>query len=145
MTLTLAIARAIIRHILDQAAAEGLKPLSAVVVDAGGHPLAFERADGASPLRFAIAHGKANGAVMMGIGSRAIFERAEAQPYFIQAMNALCDGALVPSPGGVLIRKSGAVIGAVGVTGDTGDNDERCAIAAIKAAGLDADPGGSPA
>lgn len=145
MTLTLETARAIVRRVLEEAASAGLKPLSVVVLDAGGYPVAFERSDGSSPMRFAIAHGKAHGAVMMGLGSRALHGRAEAQPYFIQAMNALAGGALVPVPGGVLIRREGAVIGAVGVTGDTSDNDERCAIAAITAAGFDADAGGATA
>ena len=77
----------------------------------------------------------------MGLGSRALFERAQEQPYFIQAMNALADGALVPVPGGVLIRESGAVIGAIGITGDSSDNDEACAVAAITGAGFQADPG----
>ena len=143
MTLTLEIARAMVRAILDTGAEAGMKPLSVCVVDAGGHPIAFERSDGASPMRFRVAYGKAHGAVMMGIGSRALFERAEAQPYFIQSMNALADGALVPVPGGVLIRSGGAIIGAVGVTGDSSDNDETCAVAAITAAGFEADTGAS--
>jgi len=71
-----------------------------------------------------------------------VFERAKAEPFFIQAMNALCDGALVPVPGGVLIRsKDGELLGAVGVTGDISDNDEQCAIAGIEAVGLVADAG----
>lgn len=145
MTLTLDTARAIIRNVFEEGAAKGFKPLSVVVLDAGGHVIAFERSDGGSPMRFAIAHGKAHGAVMMGIGSRALFQRAEAQPSFIQAMNTLTAGALVPVPGGVLVRSGGAIIGAVGVTGDTSDADEACAVAAIAAAGFDADPGGAPA
>ena len=75
----------------------------------------------------------------MGIGSRAIFERAQQQPYFVQSVNALANGNLVPVPGGVLIRnRKGEVIGAVGVTGDTSDNDEICAVAGIEAAGFEA-------
>ena len=143
MTLTLEIARAMIRAILDTGAEAGMKPLSVCVVDAGGDPIAFERSDGGSPMRFAVAHGKASGAVRMGVGSRALFERAQAQPYFIQSMNVLAGGALVPVPGGVLIRSGGAVVGAVGVTGDTSDNDEACAVAAIEAAGFEADTGGA--
>ena len=143
MILTLEIARAMVRAILDTGAEARMKPLSVCVVDAGGHPIAFERSDGASPMRFKVAHGKANGAIQMGIGSRALFERAEAQPYFIQSMNALAGGALVPVPGGVLIRSGGTIIGAVGVTGDSSDNDEACAVAAITAAGFDADTGAS--
>lgn len=144
MTLTLDIARAMVRAILDTGAEAGMKPLSVCVVDAGGHPIAFERSDGASPMRFKVAYGKAHGAVMMGIGSRALYERAEAQPYFIQSMNALAGGALVPVPGGVLIRSNDGIIGAVGVTGDSSDNDEACAVAAIAAAGFDADTGANP-
>ena len=142
MTLSLEVARRLIGAVREAGEARGLKPLSACVVDAGGFPLAFERADGTSPMRFAIAHGKANGAVMMGLGSRAIAERAEAQPHFVQAMNALAGGALVPAPGGVLIRRGGAVIGALGVTGATSEADEACAVEAIESAGLEADPGG---
>ena len=144
MTLSLEAARGLIAAVRGEGEARGLSPLSACVVDAGGFPIAFERADGVSPMRFAIAHGKANGAVMMGLGSRAIAERAEAQPHFVQAMNALAGGALVPVPGGVLIRRDGAVIGALGVTGDSSDADEGCAVAAIEAVGLQADPGGRP-
>ena len=135
-------ARSIISGALGKAADEGLLPLSVVVLDAGGHTTAFERQDGASALRFKIAHGKAYGAIAMGLGSRALYERAQKQPYFIDAMNALADGALVPVPGGVLIRDGdGHLIGAVGVTGDNSDSDEMCAVAGIKAAGLVADTG----
>jgi len=143
MTLTLDIARILIRAILDESARAGMKPLSVCVVDAGGFPVAFERSDGTAPMRFKIAHGKASGAARMGIGSRALFERAQAQPYFIQAVNSLSDGALVPVPGGVLIKSGGTIIGAVGVTGDTSDNDEAVAVAAITAAGFEADTGAS--
>jgi len=82
----------------------------------------------------------------MGISGRKLGERAEQQAYFIQAVNALCDGSLVPVAGGVLVRDStGAIIGAVGVTGDTSDHDEELAIAAIEAQGLQADVGGHSA
>jgi len=141
MTLDLETARNLIRRILSEGAERAMKPLSVCVVDAGGHPIAFERSDGASPMRFAIAHGKAHGAVMIGVGSRALFERAQQQPYFVQSINALAGGALVPVPGGVLIRSGGEIVGAVGVTGDSSDNDEACAIAAIEAAGFEADGG----
>jgi uncharacterized protein GlcG (DUF336 family) len=128
---------------LQKARVDGLKPLSVCVVDAGGHPVAFERSDGASPIRFRVAYGKAHGAVMMGLGSRALFDRAQQQPYFIQSMNALTGGDLVPVPGGVLIRDAGTIIGAVGVTGASSDEDEACAVAAIEAMGMTADTGGS--
>ena len=102
--------------------------------------ISAQRQDGASPIRIDLAKGKAHGAVMMGISSRKLGERAEQQAYFIQAVNALCDGSLVPVAGGVLVRDStGAIIGAVGVTGDTSDHDEELAIAAIEAQGLQAD------
>lgn len=143
MKLTLDAARKIVDAAFDEGASRGCKPLSIAVLDAGGHVIAFERADGASPMRFAIAHGKAYGAVMIGSGSRALFERAKAQPYFMQAMNGLAQGALVPVPGGVLIRSAGEVIGAVGITGDESDVDEACAVAGIAAAEFEADTGGA--
>ena len=140
--ISLAQSRQIIGAAFKEAAKLKLLPLSVVVLDAGGHTIAFERQDGASAMRFKIAHGKAYGAISMGLGSRTLFERAQVQPYFTDAMNALANGALVPVPGGVLIRdKDGALLGAVGVTGDNSDNDEKCAIAGIEAAGLVADPG----
>jgi uncharacterized protein GlcG (DUF336 family) len=103
--------------------------------------LALAREDGASNLRPEIAQGKARGAIGMGLGSRALFERAKVEPFFIQAMNALAEGSLVPVAGGVLIKQKGAIIGAVGITGDSSDNDEACAIAAIEKAGFVADGG----
>lgn len=140
--ITLEQARVIIASALAKGADEGFKPLGVVVLDAGGHTTAFERQDGASAMRFKIAHGKAYGAIAMGLGSRTLYDRVQKQAYFLNAMNALADGALVPVPGGVLIRDSdGILIGAVGVTGDNSGNDEICAVAGIKAAGLVADTG----
>ena len=141
MPLTLDLARSLIETSLAKAAERGLKPLTVAVIDAGGHLKALARQDGTSNLRAEVAQGKAKGAVAMGMGSRALYARAQEQPYFIQSMNALAGGALVPVPGGVLIRQSGEIIGALGITGDTSDNDEACAVAAIEAAGLEADPG----
>ncbi len=89
-----------------------------------------------------MAHGKAYGALALGIGSRAIFKRAQEQAYFVSAVNTLAQGALVPVPGGVLIRDGdGRLLGAVGISGDTSDNDEACAVAGIEAAGLTPDVG----
>jgi len=116
----------------------GLKPLSVIVLDAGGHVLAFEREDGASPGRFDIAQGKAYGAVMLGMPGSAQMARAEQQAYFMAAVNGAFGGKVVPVPGGVLVKKDGAVVGAVGVTGDTSDNDAEAAVAGIEAAGFEA-------
>lgn len=140
-TLTLANAKRIVEVALAKGAELGLKPLTVAVLDAGGDLVALERQDGASPLRPAIAIGKAHGAVQMGVGSRALWKRAEEQPYFIQSVNALAGGSLVPVPGGVLVRANGRVVGAVGITGDTSDNDEAAAVAGIEAVGLAADRG----
>ena len=139
--LDLKTANNIVDHIINAAEKrDDLKPMTAVVLDAGGSVICSQRQDGASPIRVDLAKGKAHGAVMMGISSRKLGERAEQQAYFIQAVNAICDGSLVPVAGGVLIRDtSGNIIGAVGVTGDTSDNDEELAIAAIEAVGLTAD------
>ena len=141
MTISLRRARTIIRKALDKGRDMGLKPLSVVVLDAGGHVQAFEREDGAAPGRFAIAHGKAYGAVMLGMAGTAQLARAEQQAYFMTAVNGVFGGQVVPVPGGVLVRdKKGAVIGAVGVTGDTSDNDAVAAVAGIEAVGLIAEP-----
>lgn len=138
--LTLATANALIAAAF--AAGAGMKPLSIVVLDAGGHVVAFQRADGASNLRFEIARAKAYGALAVGMGSRALFRRAQEQPFFTDALNGLADGRVMPVPGGVLIRNAaGQIIGAVGVTGDTSDNDEIAAVAGIKAVGLTPDAG----
>lgn len=141
MTLTLDHAQSIIRDCREWRKANGLKPLTIAVLDAGGYLMALAREDGTSNLRPEIAQGKARGAVSMGLGSRALFERAKVEPFFIQAMNALSDGSLVPVAGGVLIKQDGVIMGAVGITGDTSNNDEACAIAAIEKAGFEADGG----
>jgi uncharacterized protein GlcG (DUF336 family) len=129
------------KRVIDCARQEGfglgLKPLTVVVLDSGGHVVAAEREDGASMARFQIAFAKAYGALALGVGSRGLMARAEQQPYFVAAVTNAIGGALVPVPGGVLIQNAqGHLIGAVGVTGDTSDNDELAAIAGIGAAGL---------
>jgi uncharacterized protein GlcG (DUF336 family) len=141
-SITLQAARRIVEAAFEKGSQLGLKPLAVAILDSGGHLKAFERQDGTSILRPQIAHGKAYGALCLGQGSRAIFQRAQEQPFFIGAVNAAAGGALVPVPGGVLIRNGeGEIIGAVGITGDTSDNDEACAVAGIEAAGLTADAG----
>ena len=137
MQVSLRKARTIIRKSLEKGREMELKPLSVIVLDAGGHILAFEREDGASPGRFAIAHGKAYGSVMLGMAGTAQMNRAEDQAYFMAAVNGVFGGQVVPVPGGILLRdKKGAVIGAVGVTGDTSDNDAAAGMAGVEAAGL---------
>lgn len=133
-------ARRIVRQTLARGREMELKPLSVVLLDSGGHVKVFEREDGASPGRFHIAHGKAYGAVMLGLAGTAQMARAEAQAYFMDAMNGLFGGQVVPVPGGVLIRDArGAIVGALGVTGDTSDNDAAAAVAGIEAVGLTAE------
>lgn len=130
-------ARSIIRKTLDYGKQQGLKPLSVVVVDAGGHVQAFERSDGAPAGRFAIAYGKAHGAVMFGAPSSKLGDIAVERPHFGAALVGAFDGAFIPVAGGVLVRdKKGKLLGAVGVTGDTSDNDAAAAMAAIEAVGL---------
>ena len=135
--LDLETARTIIADARAHGRSAGFKPLTVVVLDAGGHVVAVEREDGASIKRFEIAFGKAHGALSLGMGSRSIMGRAEQQPFFIAAVTSAVGGALVPVPGGVLLRdEDGALLGAVGVTGDTSDNDEAAAVAGIAGAGL---------
>ena len=133
------------RKILDAALAKGvekkLKPLVITILDARGCVKVTAAQDGTSLMRAEIAHGKAYGALAMGMGSRALFQRAQEQAYFVGAVNTLAQGRLVPVPGGVLIQGDGGLLGAVGVSGDTSDNDETCAVAGIEAAGLKANAG----
>jgi uncharacterized protein GlcG (DUF336 family) len=114
----------------------GLKPLTVVVLDAGGHVVSVEREDGSANNRFEIAFGKAYGALALGMGPRSLMARAEQQPYFITAAAAI-GGRLIPVPGGVLVKdEAGTVVGCVGVSGDTSDNNELAAISGIKSASL---------
>ncbi|MFF2246172.1 heme-binding protein [Arthrobacter sp. NPDC058130] len=134
-------ARQIIAAALSVGKDSGLKPLAVVVLDAGGHVIAAEREDGSSNKRFEIAHAKAFGAISLGSGSRALMKRAEEQPYFIIGASQAIGSALIAVPGGVLVRSAeGAIVGAVGVSGDTSDNDERAAVEGIGQAGLQAQP-----
>jgi uncharacterized protein GlcG (DUF336 family) len=142
MTLTLAVARRILDTALETAAKLSLKPLAIAVLDERGVMIAFAAQDGSSLLRGEIARGKAYGSLALGIGSRAIFTRAQAQAFFVDSVNTLAQGAIIPVPGGVLIRDgSGKLLGAIGVSGDSSDNDEKCAVAAIEAAGLQHETG----
>lgn len=131
-------ARILVRETLAKGVEQGFKPLTAVVLDAGGNVVAAEKSDGASPGRFLIAQGKAYGAVMLGMPGSAQMARAEAQAYFMDAANGVFGGKTVPVPGGILLRAEagGPVIGALGVTGDTSDNDAIAGSAAAAAAGL---------
>jgi uncharacterized protein GlcG (DUF336 family) len=129
-------ARTIVQATFEKGGELGLKPLSVVVLDAGGHPIAFERQDGASPGRFEVARGKAYGAVMMGLPGSALKARADEQAYFVAALNGAFGGKVIPVPGGILVKDGEAVIGAVGITGDTSDNDAAAGLAGIEAAGL---------
>jgi uncharacterized protein GlcG (DUF336 family) len=117
-------------------------PLTVAVLDAGGHLVAFKREDNSGIMRYDIAYGKAWGALGLGFGTREVVKRTTANLAFLTGFSAASGGRLIPSPGGVLIKDgAGKVIGAVGVSGDLGDNDEICAVAGIAAAGLAADTG----
>ena len=115
-----------------------MKPLSVLVLDTRAALVAAQSEDGTSIIRAQIAHGKANGAIQLGMGSRALMNRAEQQAYFVNAVNGVAGGDFVPVPGGVLIEDKGEVIGVVGISGDTSDNDEAAAVAGITASGFKA-------
>lgn len=117
-------------------------PLTVIVLDAGGQTKVLKREDNSSLLRPEIAMGKAWGVLGMGFGGRELARRAEQMPVFFTALNAMSGGRMVPLAGGVLVRnRDGEVIGSVGISGDTSDNDEICAVYGIEAAGLIADTG----
>jgi uncharacterized protein GlcG (DUF336 family) len=140
MTLTLEAAQAIVSAGLAHAHEKGFKPLGILVFDARGALRAAAVEDGSSWKRAEIATGKALGALGMGTGSRALNKIALDRPFFVASLSHAFGGQMVPVPGGVLIRKDGEVVGAVGVSGDTSDNDEAAALAGIAAAGFTADP-----
>jgi len=136
-TLTLSISNAILDAALQQARALGHRPMTAVVLDAAGHMVALQRQDGASMFRADIATGKAWAAVAMGASSRALMQRAAGNPNFFGALAATAGGKFIPQTGAVLIRdEAGHVLGAVGASGGTGDEDEAVCLHGIAAAGL---------
>jgi uncharacterized protein GlcG (DUF336 family) len=142
MSVTLEQASTIVDVALKKARDNKLAPLTVAVLDTGGHLVAFKREDKSGLLRFDIAYGKAWGALGMGFGSRTLASRAAKTPQFFTMLAAASAGRMVTNPGGVLIKDAGGnIVGACGISGDTSDKDEMCAIAGIEAAGLKADPG----
>lgn len=135
--LTLAQANAIVAAAFASARAEGYAPMAVVVVGAAGHVKVAQREDGASMFRIDIATGKAWGAAAMGVSSRALAERAKDNPNFFVALAATAQGRFLPQPGAVLIRgTAGELLGAVGASGGTGDEDEAICLAALRTVGL---------
>ena len=138
---TLEQANAIVTAALAEGRRLNLMPLSVAVLDAGGHLVAFQREDRSGIMRAEVAMGKAWGALGMGISPRLLRDRLADRPSFQAALAVASGGRFIPVPGGVLIRaEDKSAIGAVGISGDTSDKDEACAIAGIKAAGLRPDP-----
>jgi uncharacterized protein GlcG (DUF336 family) len=132
-------ARAILRATQDAARERGFNPIAVAVLDERGAVRALETQDGTSTKRAEIATGKAHAAIAMGLGTRELGKRA---PHFLAAVTHVVGGSFVPVPGGVLVKNDeGAILGAVGVSGETSDNDEVAACQGIAAAGFSADPG----
>jgi len=141
-TLTLNRANKIIREAFAKASELKLKPIAVVVYDAGGNLKAFQSQDGASNGRFQIASGKVRGALATGSGSRWMDAQAANRPHFLAGLASVVKGGIVPVAGGVLARDAkGGIVAAVGISGDTSDNDEACAIAGIAAVNFVADGG----
>jgi uncharacterized protein GlcG (DUF336 family) len=139
--LSLSNASAIIAASLSTGRERKFAPLAVAVLDAGGHLIAYQREDGAGIVRFDIAYGKAWGSLGMGFGTRELTERAAKNPTFFTVLATVSAGRMVPSPGGVLVLDpEGEIIGAVGISGDTGDHDEICAVSGIEMAGFQAAP-----
>lgn len=135
--ITLETANQIISAVFAKGGALGLKPLSVAILDAGGHLTAFQRQDGASLLRAQIAIGKAGGALALGVSSRAIGDMAAERPSFVASLGPISPWGVIPAAGGLIVTdEAGIIVGAIGVTGDTSDNDEICALAALAAANL---------
>lgn len=139
--LTLKHANGIIEAALGRARALGIKPLGIVVLDTGGHIKAAQREDSASMFRIDVALGKAWGAVAMGVPSRALAKRAQENPNFLSALAATSQGKFLPQPGAVLIFDSaGVLLGSVGASGGTGDEDEAVCRFGVEATGLRVEP-----
>lgn len=135
-------AQKILATALATARSRNFKPLGVAVLDARGALKAFAAEDGTSLKRAEVAIGKAHGALAMGVGSRTLARMAADRPHFLAALTHAAGGSLIPVPGGVLVKDAaGTLVGAVGVTGDTSDNDEIAAMAGIEAAGCKGDPG----
>lgn len=135
--LTLEQAQRIITVALAKARESGYKPMGVAVVDEGGNLKAFAREDGASMFRFEIAQAKAWGAVGMGVSSRVLGTRAKDNPNFFVSLAATASGRFLPQTGAVVIKGAdGEVLGAVGASGGTGDEDELICMAGVEAAGL---------
>jgi uncharacterized protein GlcG (DUF336 family) len=140
--LSLTQANLIADNALEKAQTLGFQPQTVAVLDAGGHIKVIKRSDGASLLRPEIAFGKAWGVLGMGFGGRDLAKRAEQAPAFFTALNAISNGRMVPVAGGVLIKDAqNEIIGSIGISGDTSDNDEICAVAGVTAAGFIPDTG----
>lgn len=142
MTLTLSTANTIITATLAHAKSANFKPLGIVILDARGTVKAASIADGSSLARFDIARAKAKGALAFNMGTRGLEKLAKDRPHFFAGAVSAIEGGLIPVPGGVLIKdKDGTILGAVGVSGDTSDNDELAALAGVREAGLVGDGG----
>ena len=141
-SLTLQRATAIADAVLKHGAERHFAPLAVAVLDDRGVPLVIKSDEKAGMLRWEIARSKSWGAIAMGCGSRDLQKKAAAAPQFITALQAMSQGRVTPVAGGVLVRDAhGSAIGSVGVSGDTPDNDEQAAVAAIVEAGFTADTG----
>lgn len=141
--LTLKVAENIVEAAFNEGRARGFSPLCIVVLDAGGHTLVLKRDERAAISRPEIATAKAAGCLGMGFGGREIARRAQAVPAFFAGLNVIFPKGILAVPGGVLIRnEDGILLGAIGISGDTAENDEICAVAGIIAAGLKEDTGG---
>lgn len=140
--LTLARANRMINQAFAHAAEKHYKPLACVIMDAGGNIKAFKSQDGASNGRFDVASGKARGALAVGTGSRWLDAQAASRPHFLAGLASVIEGGIVPVAGGVLAKDAnGYVVAAIGISGDTSDADEACAVAAIEGVNLIADTG----
>ena len=139
--LTLQEADTIVRGALAKARELKCKPMTVAVVDAGGAAVVIKREDGSGALRPDIAFAKAWGPIGMGIGGRAMAERAKDAPAFWAALNTISRGRIAPVAGGALILIDGQVVGSIGMSGDVSDNDEACCIAGARSAGFETEVG----
>jgi uncharacterized protein GlcG (DUF336 family) len=109
--------------------------MSFAVMDAGGHLLAFVRMDGAPWVSADVAQGKAWTAAAYGQPSDAQKQKADGLPNFSTAITAMTHGRYTPQTGAVPVYRDGTLLGAVGASGGTGEQDEAVCAAACEKAG----------
>ncbi|MGI8536317.1 MAG: GlcG/HbpS family heme-binding protein [Mycobacteriales bacterium] len=110
-------------------------PMTFAVMDPGGHLLALHRMDGAPWITSDVAQGKAWTAAAYGVPSSAQKEKMTPMPVFATAITTMTHGRFTPQTGAVPVYRDGALVGGLGASGGTGDQDEAACTSAVQTVG----------